>query len=274
MLVSFDTDVVEKWANFSGDYNPIHFDPEAATNLSGAGLVAHGMLVLLPVKQAMTEALSAEILQSRPCNKVNSDLPTKPWVRLKSSFRQPVPQSRDVMIDVSSAGSKANYAVVEQDRKTTYFQGVLSNGLPPDAPLVGESIAIDQKDLLQRWEYFQGSFNRITSAWIFIDALIFSEFVEQHVSDLISMAIAEREGPQGNAERSRFVVQTSQCVWFDHLSLQNLAYPGLFNLTYRYKRGEWMADNDRIIGTVDLEARLDDRRVLHSEVGLLLQRFD
>ena len=40
-----------RWAEFSGDYNPIHFDLEQA-RLRGEGLRVHGMRALLEIGRA------------------------------------------------------------------------------------------------------------------------------------------------------------------------------------------------------------------------------
>jgi MaoC like domain len=259
MFISFDADAVKKWANFSGDHNPIHFDMDAATKVTDEGLVVHGMLVLLPVKQMMTED--------------RDELPsvTRQWTRLQSSFRQPVPHLRNVEVRVTRADHKAKYTVLREDRQMPYLQGMMSRGMPPEVPLPGDGTVFDRKDLLQRWDYFRGSFPDINSTWIFIDALLFSAFVERDASDLIAAVTGELAPAQHHKGKFRFVVQTSQCVWFDQTFLQTLAVPQDSNLSYRYARGEWMADGDRVIGRVGLEARMNDRRILHSDVGLLLQ---
>jgi hypothetical protein len=259
MFVSFDVKAVEKWATFSGDRNPIHFDLDAAKKVTDEGLVVHGMLVLLPVKQLMSGSYD--------------DLPsvTRQWTRLQSYFRQPVPHSRNVKIQVARTEQKAQYTVLRDDRQRAYLQGLMSYGMPPDVSFSGAGTVFGHEDLLKRWRYFQDSFPDIKSTWIFIDSLLFSTFIEQDLSTLIAAATRAGASTPDPEWTSRFVVQTSQCVWFDQVFLQTLAFPQDLTLTYRRARGEWMADGDRVIGRVGLEARINDQRVLHSNVGLLLQ---
>jgi hypothetical protein len=258
MIVSFDVDAVEKWANFSGDYNPIHFDPDAAEKVSGDGLVVHGMLVLLPVKQLMAQraALSESGL----------------WTRLQSSFRLPVPRSHKIEINVRQLQAKTRYSVARDDGDAVYFEGLLSRALPPD-PLTGYGeFHFDRKNVRERWEYFLGSFQDIVSTWIFIDALIFSEFVERNVPDLIDEIRGANAGNGHAGTQSPVVVQTTQCVWLDQAALDALVFPQSFDLTYRYKIIDRLTDGARVMGRAGLEAWLNGSRVLYSEVGLLLTK--
>ena len=54
--MTFGLPEVQEWARFSDDFNPIHFDSQYAKGAGLDGLVVHGMLALLPVKSALTEA--------------------------------------------------------------------------------------------------------------------------------------------------------------------------------------------------------------------------
>lgn len=57
MSLSYGLDHAKRWAAFSGDYNPIHFDLAEARRLGMAGLCVHGMRALLDVKSALSAAL-------------------------------------------------------------------------------------------------------------------------------------------------------------------------------------------------------------------------
>src|SRR3972149_5769856 len=49
-------EVIDRYAAASGDYNPIHVDPEYARGTPFGGTIAHGMLVLAYISEAMTAA--------------------------------------------------------------------------------------------------------------------------------------------------------------------------------------------------------------------------
>ncbi|MFZ5866402.1 MAG: MaoC/PaaZ C-terminal domain-containing protein [Thermodesulfobacteriota bacterium] len=56
VLVKAPIDKVQlvKYAGASGDFNPLHFDPEFAKTVGIGGTIAHGMLIMGFVGQAMT----------------------------------------------------------------------------------------------------------------------------------------------------------------------------------------------------------------------------
>ena len=55
---------INMYASASGDFNPIHIDPEFAKKTSLGGTVAHGMLVLAYLSEFMVESFGKEWLNS------------------------------------------------------------------------------------------------------------------------------------------------------------------------------------------------------------------
>ena len=55
---------INRYAEASGDFNPIHIDEDFARKTPLGGTVAHGMLVLAYVSQMMTAAFGADWLSS------------------------------------------------------------------------------------------------------------------------------------------------------------------------------------------------------------------
>lgn len=54
----------ERWAAFSGDYNPIHFDAAEAKHLGMEDVCVHGMRAMLEVKLGLSQALEKQTLSS------------------------------------------------------------------------------------------------------------------------------------------------------------------------------------------------------------------
>lgn len=67
-------DKINRYADASGDHNPLHVDPAYAATTQFEGPIAHGMLVLAYVSEFLTAALGEEWLRSG---------------RLKARFRGP-----------------------------------------------------------------------------------------------------------------------------------------------------------------------------------------
>ena len=66
---------IERYAEASGDFNPIHIDPEFAAGSHFGGTVAHGMMIAAYVSEMMTVSFGTDWLRSG---------------RLKLRFRAPV----------------------------------------------------------------------------------------------------------------------------------------------------------------------------------------
>jgi 3-hydroxybutyryl-CoA dehydratase len=54
--------MINRYADASGDHNPIHVDPEFARGTPMGGTIAHGMLVLASLSEMMTAAFGASWL--------------------------------------------------------------------------------------------------------------------------------------------------------------------------------------------------------------------
>ena len=55
---------INLYASASGDFNPIHIDPEFARKTQLGGTVAHGMLILAYISEFMTENFGEDWLKS------------------------------------------------------------------------------------------------------------------------------------------------------------------------------------------------------------------
>lgn len=59
ITLKYNAEDGSKWANFSGDRNPIHFDLAAAQEINQPALVVHGMRVLLDINDHLLPLLEA-----------------------------------------------------------------------------------------------------------------------------------------------------------------------------------------------------------------------
>lgn len=72
---SVTQDRIERYAEASGDFNPIHVDPDFAAGSHFGGTVAHGMMIAAYISEMMTVSFGTDWLRSG---------------RLKLRFRAPV----------------------------------------------------------------------------------------------------------------------------------------------------------------------------------------
>ena len=103
-LVRFVTqDQINRYAEVSGDYNPVHLDAEFASHSTFGRIVVHGMLVLAFISEMLTKEFGRDWLDSG---------------RLKVRFRAPVYPGDQVVtfgevkgITNSEDGNKVNCTV-------------------------------------------------------------------------------------------------------------------------------------------------------------------
>jgi 3-hydroxybutyryl-CoA dehydratase len=69
---------IDLYAELSGDFNPLHVDPEAAAASEFGGIVAHGPIALQPFLRALTEWLGVEALPPGAEVQARYRAPTRP----------------------------------------------------------------------------------------------------------------------------------------------------------------------------------------------------
>lgn len=71
-------DTIDAYAELSGDYNPLHVDPEAAAASEFGGIVAHGPIALHAFFRAATEWAGADALPPGSRVAITYRAPTRP----------------------------------------------------------------------------------------------------------------------------------------------------------------------------------------------------
>jgi 3-hydroxybutyryl-CoA dehydratase len=71
-------DGIDAYAEISGDFNPLHVDPEVAAASEFGGIIAHGPIALHAFFRAATEWLGSDALPAGSEVKVTFRAPTRP----------------------------------------------------------------------------------------------------------------------------------------------------------------------------------------------------
>ena len=294
MNLTFDLPAVRRWAEFSGDFNPIHFDLAHARKAGMDKLIVHGMLALMPIKQmlsqrsvmgAVNDAVN-DVVGDVVSDTVSDTASAHPsWIKFKAAFRHPLAHDSDHVLITHASGKKISFQLtshnggsshIESESHTSRienFRGVfnLADALPddiPPTPPTAHCFDIAAQQLVS----FVQTYPEITSTWVALDAVVFAQFmrhglpiVEQRVHNALPTASGGSITFNQDAEQvNNIVVQTSHAVYVD-ATLNNAAG----HLQWALLAPVLLVQGSQVSGAVSLPIYRDNRLVMLVEIGLL-----
>ena len=256
MQFSFDMPAVEKWAQFSSDRNPIHFDIARSRMAGLDALIVHGMLALMPVKRALAQSLTHPEGGSG-------------WMKFRALFRHPIPHGRVITLDTRASGSGATYRVCAG--ACEHFRGGYGPTSDPALELRTDAIEFDTPLNHTKALRFRQFYPDVQERWIALDAIVFSEFMRSKLHIVEDLAQASMMRLHGDVPATRVVVQLSHTVAFDAgFFEQHLCSAAVWDtLRYALSMPDMVAGGNQLGGTVALPVMAGDRLVMLMEIGLV-----
>jgi|GEM_PF-1702107 len=251
---SFSESELRKWASFSGDWNPIHFDIELARKNGLNSTVVHGMLAMLQAKR-----MACEIIDDSGNIEINF------------SLRKPIPLQREMIYEVNEYEKHANLSIKESDSGEVYYISSIKESrkvllLDDRATIYRElpDAVLNEKRL-----EFSEKYPDIPLDWIFLDALIFAIYVDGNGGS--SLAKDTRDFLGSDAYEKEFVVyQISHKVTVAQ-KLIGKARPQLSGLAYSTKGVDLVRMTDAVYGSVEFYVLEGGDVVLKVEMGLMVK---
>lgn len=154
----------ERWAEFSGDYNPIHFDLQHAQHLGQEQLTVHGMRAMLDIKYQLSTTLLPI-------------LPPAEFLRFNARLRQPVQCHMPYQLQVSQTAGQVSGNLIDMSSGENCFNGKLRSA-PALVQTHNEQWAsLSADEVFQSSQQFLGDVSQPAECWVFFDALLFKLLV-------------------------------------------------------------------------------------------------
>jgi MaoC dehydratase-like protein len=199
---SFGPNDIRQWAEFSGDRNPIHFDAERAQRIGASGVVVHGMLVMLAIKNHLGQALDS--VHDASGN----------WWQFRCRLRHPVIAGDLVRIDTHPQAQGLGFTLTAAAHERKVVTGALirhealGNDECRSRPMDLSALAI-----AARADELTAAFPWIAEPWVILDAVLFSEFLRTGIKPIL--AAHRIDLMTGTSDDDAFVVQIAHEIVFD-----------------------------------------------------------
>ncbi|TCC04894.1 hypothetical protein E0L21_14825 [Kosakonia quasisacchari] len=111
--ITYDGFHGKRWANFSGDYNPIHFDLLAVAKLNQAALIAHGMRVLADIQNELIYHAG-----------IFSETYSAP-IKFSAKFEKPVSCGTKYSLSHNGGEIKTTFKLIDSSTGITHIRGAI-----------------------------------------------------------------------------------------------------------------------------------------------------
>ena len=267
MKFTFGMSEVQKWAQYSGDYNPIHFDLSHAKALGSPALIVHGMLVAKQVKVAVWQEYSRypDVLAASP-----------QWPKFRTLFRNSLCHGDAAMLAIND-GLPMSFRLMNAAMDGEYLRGSCVASSDPNTNRAEDQRPVWSLEQLpdSLLREFIVSYPEVSDAWIAIDAIVFATLMGSRFEQICEMMKLRLEEELQLPAVNVGVVHASHTVTFDarqfDIPLQELSSD---HMALKMLEPDIMVTGKRAICTVPLQMAIEGRIVMEIEVGLVAVLFE
>lgn len=263
MDVCFRQDDLEKWARFSGDYNPIHFDEQVAVSGFGLdGVVVHGMLAMMPLKACVSRA----------------DWGAGGWVRWWAILKRAIPLKSGfaISMDALSPNEKARFSLSESGKGTKNIIGgcSMSEFDAAEFPSTPRHF-VERKRLQDKFKEFRQNFPKVDGLWVYLDALIFSEYIINHSLTMFQEEMLEHYGLD---IRNKDPLQELMVMHTNHALTATVSIVGRplreapRVVGYDIVKKDRIITKDAVFALIAIPVWIDDQMEMVIEMGLMAKK--
>jgi len=258
--LDFYQDQIADWATLSGDYNPIHFDETHARQVGLNGIVVHGMLPLMHIKNKIADEIE---LQEE--NK---------WVTIKAIFRQPVERFLIYVLETKTHKERCRFSLRATEDGNQVISGAVYHDKPDiNAALPLESFVIDTDRFCMKKTIFTKLYPSFDKTWLLFDTITFSEFINNEIPFIAMKNLLRLNGAssQNDLMKKSRTLQTSHMITIE---------PSFFSMNIEDLNEQCdircqvltpmivQKDSENLIALYPLYIWLNKKIVMMTEIGL------
>lgn len=248
MITRYSHADIEKWADYSGDRNIVHFDKAYAIKSGLKDIIVQGMLILLDTKMMIASHLNDS-------------------VSIDFFIKRPVSINTDVEYDITAHKNKKVLTVIERDNRLEPC--VTATILPQKPPVLKNSagqIRVSSEFIQPYLRQLQASYPDVTHNWLLMDTLLFSLSFNQQKNDYFhrqSLKILDRE-----RYKNITTYHVAQRLFISKrlLSCDNIQYA---DLSYLIEERDVYSQADSAYSTFNISAIEHDEIIFQSSIGCM-----
>lgn len=264
MRVRFDVQGLQRWARFSGDYNPIHFDDQEAKNIGLSGVVAHGMLAMMPLKSHVSL-----------CPLADGEHDGYRW---QASLRLSVYLGVEYQLQFKLPGVNGKSAFSLYNLSESRVKPLIGSCCPINFGLTArqftslslERLQVTPEIIARKHNEYCQQFWQVNTLWVFIDSLIFSLFMEQGESLIRQHQFSEPVGER--LQHKILFLHVSHTVRFSREIAISLLMDPVTQLSYSIQVKEAFFVEQVLHCTFTIPVWIEGRLEMVMEIGLMGMR--
>ncbi|MES9853287.1 MAG: MaoC/PaaZ C-terminal domain-containing protein [Candidatus Thiodiazotropha sp. L084R] len=258
-LLHFEQDELQSWADYSGDYNPIHFDEAVARAIGQKGVVMHGMLAMLPIKTMHSDL----------------DWTDDGWLEWKAMLRDAMPLLSDYRLEsrIVKPMQEVRFKLSSTEDEQLKISGRCTSIDFDTAPYTTcKRLKLPTNEAKQALQEFTARFPSASASWVVIDAMIFSHYICHHADEVFKEAVTRNiqiEGSDFPEPENVVAMQTHHNDIFSKELLRESDFNNLDSFEYSYYITDEILSKDSVYLIVEIPIWINRKLLQVVQLGLM-----
>lgn len=248
MIKQYSDCDIEKWADYSGDRNSVHFDKDVAIKIGLKDIIVQGMLVLIDAKQMLSPYIKGD-------------------ASINIYIKKPVLINTDIKFSIQEKGNKVFLTVAESDNSVDVCATatVISQKPFPVTENLEQS-SVSSGFIKTQLDLLKNNYPHIVDDWLIMDTLLFSVCFNQRKDDYFYLQ--SKKIANNNNSNSIATYHVAHNIFVS----QRLLAQGdidLSNITYSMEEKDVYVNDDSVYSLFNVNASESGEIIFQSSIGCL-----